>query len=366
MKEETYLRIIMKKKILILCAIIVIIFGYRYRTFIPAFYFENFVKYENNLPKEGDNFVVRLEHAELRSFIINIIKLAFPEYKVVISETEKPNLIVKSIYRDKNTSIKKQIEYRAPYIAISAEKIPLKGRRYRVTGYPFYEFTTNISDQPNHAYIPLAAYHKEDIEILTSKPRKKTSIVEINKRRNIAYMFRHCTQNREQLFKLLLKNIPEVDGLGKCSKTTSTPLPPNAVETYKDYKFVIAMENGFAPGYITEKIINAYEAGAIPIYWGDSKTTRKYFNKKSYIDVDDFQNLESVVRYVEKLISNPKEIQKIMSEPVLTKEGEGMLNVNSKNLSKESRAILEVYAKQLRYYYFQQLNQKTILEKIFG
>jgi len=40
------------------------------------------------------------------------------------------------------------------------------------------------------------------------------------------------------------------------------------IDTYKNYKFVIAMENIQKDGYITEKNINAFYSGAIPIYWG--------------------------------------------------------------------------------------------------
>ncbi|MEQ9115766.1 MAG: glycosyltransferase family 10 [Rickettsiales bacterium] len=355
----------MKRKILIIFAIIILIFGYRYRTFIPAFYYENFVKYENNLPKKGGEFVVRAEHVRLGNFVVNVIKLAFPEYKVIVSDTKKPNLVVRSIYRARNSFVD-QLKNRAPYIAMSAEKKPLKYRRYRVTGYPFFEFTTNLSLAKNHAYVPLAAYHKDDIKFLNSLPRKKPSLESIKERRNVAYMFRHCTSNREEVFKALHDAFPKVDALGKCSKTTSTDLPKNAINTYNKYKFVISMENGFAPGYITEKIINAYEAGAIPIYWGDSQTTSKYFNKKSYIDVSDFKDMRALTEYIDKLLSNPKEMQRIMSEPVLTKEGEGMLNVNASKLSPESKRILSVYAKQLRHYYFAQLNQKTLPEKLFG
>ena len=56
-------------------------------------------------------------------------------------------------------------------------------------------------------------------------------------------------------------------------------------DLYSKYKFVIAMEHAKVPGYLTEKIINAYEAQSIPIYWGDSNTVEEIFNKESYIDL---------------------------------------------------------------------------------
>ena len=35
-----------------------------------------------------------------------------------------------------------------------------------------------------------------------------------------------------------------------------------------NYNFTIAFENSDYPGYITEKIIHAFIAGTIPLYWG--------------------------------------------------------------------------------------------------
>jgi hypothetical protein len=41
-----------------------------------------------------------------------------------------------------------------------------------------------------------------------------------------------------------------------------------AVDVYRSFRFVIAFENTMAPGYTTEKLMNAALAGAIPIFWG--------------------------------------------------------------------------------------------------
>ena len=34
------------------------------------------------------------------------------------------------------------------------------------------------------------------------------------------------------------------------------------------FRFAMAFENANVSGYVTEKIVNAFLAGAIPIYWG--------------------------------------------------------------------------------------------------
>ena len=43
----------------------------------------------------------------------------------------------------------------------------------------------------------------------------------------------------------------------------------------KDYKFTIAFENQSYPGYTTEKILDAFRARTVPIYWGNPRITGK-------------------------------------------------------------------------------------------
>lgn len=38
----------------------------------------------------------------------------------------------------------------------------------------------------------------------------------------------------------------------------------------QEYKFNLCFENSSYPGYLTEKLIDAYSAGCVPIYWGDT------------------------------------------------------------------------------------------------
>jgi len=45
------------------------------------------------------------------------------------------------------------------------------------------------------------------------------------------------------------------------------------------------MENQDSPGYITEKIINAFAAGAVPIYWG-TREVFDLFNRNAFIYYD--------------------------------------------------------------------------------
>jgi alpha(1,3/1,4) fucosyltransferase len=43
-----------------------------------------------------------------------------------------------------------------------------------------------------------------------------------------------------------------------------------------DYRFTLAFENCSRPGYATEKLIDAWLAGSVPIYWGDPHLQRDF------------------------------------------------------------------------------------------
>lgn len=57
-------------------------------------------------------------------------------------------------------------------------------------------------------------------------------------------------------------------------------------------RFAIAFENTSHPGYVTEKIVDAFQAGCVPIYWGSSRVTEE-FNPSTFID---FHREEAKIR----------------------------------------------------------------------
>lgn len=84
--------------------------------------------------------------------------------------------------------------------------------------------------------------------------------------------------------------------------------------TGRNYKFVMCFENSLSPGYITEKLLDAYLCGAVPLYWGDLGT-EPHINRKALINANDFSSLEEFVRHVVEL--SDEEYKRIHSEPLL-------------------------------------------------
>ena len=68
----------------------------------------------------------------------------------------------------------------------------------------------------------------------------------------------------------------------------------------KDYKFAICFENTAMTGYITEKIIDCFICGVIPIYLGAPNIT-EVIPKKAFIDFRDFTTLEELNEYIKNI-----------------------------------------------------------------
>ena len=62
-----------------------------------------------------------------------------------------------------------------------------------------------------------------------------------------------------------LKKFSQVDLFGPAFGNKVT----DKMSISHEYKYMLCFENDLFPGYVTEKLIDAYLCGTIPIYWGD-------------------------------------------------------------------------------------------------
>jgi len=81
------------------------------------------------------------------------------------------------------------------------------------------------------------------------------------------------------------------------------------------YKFSIAFENASSIGYTTEKILQAFSAGTVPIYYGNPEIA-KDFNPKSFVNCHDFSSFGEVVERVKELDLDIEQYSEIMRQPI--------------------------------------------------
>jgi hypothetical protein len=75
---------------------------------------------------------------------------------------------------------------------------------------------------------------------------------------------------------------------------------PNKYQIAQDYKFTLCFENDLFPGYITEKLLDAYICDTVPLYWGNLGLER-HINRSSFINAFDHESLELFAERVGKL-----------------------------------------------------------------
>lgn len=84
----------------------------------------------------------------------------------------------------------------------------------------------------------------------------------------------------------------------------------------EQYRFSIAFENTSFPGYVTEKLIDAWAAGTIPIYWGDPLAARD-FNSKAFLYCEGPQDFGRVIEAVRELEEDRDKYLKMVKEPIV-------------------------------------------------
>jgi hypothetical protein len=99
--------------------------------------------------------------------------------------------------------------------------------------------------------------------------------------------------NRNPVFKELfeaLSKYKRVNSGGRWMNNVGGPVA-DKMTFDRRHKFSIACENSASPGYTTEKLVQAFAAKTIPIYWGDPLVSR-VFNTKAFINVNDFASVD--------------------------------------------------------------------------
>jgi hypothetical protein len=67
------------------------------------------------------------------------------------------------------------------------------------------------------------------------------------------------------------------------------------VKPFKDYRYVIVVENGKLDNYFTDKILDCFATGCIPIYWGDPKINN-LFDSRGFYTFNTIEELDYILK----------------------------------------------------------------------
>lgn len=316
--------------------------------FIRATFHELFTQWQFKMPEKGTDFIV--QHVPPRA-IQRVIQQAFPEYNVRFIETPQtpPHLILKRYYASTSGTEVAHI----PYLAYSGEYANMRWKRFHPSGYPFFEITSTEIEGDNFLFMPFIVYGKSNLRALltkamTQRPQNKIRPTQI------AYISSHCIPVRDEMFTLLRDRFgpQQAVSYGKCLRTPGAEIPGtyhDLTSVYQQHNFVLAMENHDRKGYITEKIMNALEAGAIPLYWGDSHLAHKWFNPEAFIDLKNYQSFEEAADAIYALSQNPEALQKKLQASLFrNNEIPSFLLLNDDEISANEEGLLKEMGQKVR------------------
>ena len=113
-----------------------------------------------------------------------------------------------------------------------------------------------------------------------------------------------------------LSKYKQVDGYGNMF---GKPLRKSKFAILPEYKFSLCPENSIYDGYVTEKLIDAYAGGTIPIYSGDISVEDE-FNYDAFFNYQFFMSTHELKRQVISLDENIEMYQNMYEQPLFDEE----------------------------------------------
>lgn len=141
-------------------------------------------------------------------------------------------------------------------------------------------------DDPRHYRLPLYVMHAYDHVREGATPHYCRPLLpppvpsreEFAALKFCAFLYKNPHPPRRNAFFHALHARRPVDGLGWHLNNTGVVVKPGwtaKIRVLARYRFVFAFENESYPGYVSEKPLDGFQAGAVPLYWGCPQATRE-------------------------------------------------------------------------------------------
>jgi hypothetical protein len=228
-----------------------------------------------------------------------LLKMLSPHYDV--QQVAKPDYVVHSVF-EKNVLHEPGVR-----IFFTGENVRPD---FNISDYAVSFDWLSFGDR--HHRIPLYRFYPEYAEML--RPRPPAADPQRGKPVFCAFV---CTNpvgapERKVMFDLLGRYKRVESGGGWLNNTGGRVADKRAFQSRA--KFVMAFENSSAPGYTTEKLMQAMAADAVPIYWGDPLVARD-FNPRAFVNCHDFPSFEAALERVMAIDRDDDLWRAMVSEP---------------------------------------------------
>lgn len=179
--------------------------------------------------------------------------------------------------------------------------------------------TSAFCENPRAFYFPYFAAHRKGENLVRPAGFDPEKILQEG-RGFCSYLHKYEDRSvapRTRFFQALNRR-KKVDAFGTARNNTGWSVPGVAgaakFQVLRRCRFHIAFENRMTPGWTTEKFTDAFEAHAIPIYWGDDHALQ-WFNPRAFIQVRKFRSFEECCDFILHLEHTPSEYLRMLAEP---------------------------------------------------
>lgn len=111
-----------------------------------------------------------------------------------------------------------------------------------------------------------------------------------------------------------LERLGQVDVYGN---SVGRPIA-SKVDVAKNYRFVLCFENDLYPGYVTEKVFEAWGTGAIPLWWGSDPA--RYVNPEAVINAAEYSCLADFASAVADVNKSGERWSHMAASPILLRQ----------------------------------------------
>jgi hypothetical protein len=232
------------------------------------------------------------------------LKVLSEKYEVEISED--PDILFYSCYGWN------YLKYKCVRIYYTAEN--------KKTDFSACDFSISFEflERRNHYRLPFYAYHilKDNLLEKINKPitEDEASAIWRTKNKFCCMVVSNSNAKKRLEFFHKLSEFKNVDSGGLTLNNVNGRVK-NKNEFSEKYKFILAFENESFPGYLTEKIVDAFLVNAIPIYWGDPFVSNE-FNKERFLNYEDYNSEEELINRILQIERNEDMFIKKLSSPL--------------------------------------------------
>lgn len=172
----------------------------------------------------------------------------------------------------------------------------------------------------------LAGVHLNIHNFWAQLQRPKWNESDHNARRFCSFVVSNGGPMERKAFFQRLSKFKKVDSCGRFANNWGVPIPdadsPEYFTFLSGFRFMICFENTRVDYYMTEKVINAYLGGCVPIYWGCPQAA-DILNPEAILMLDENASDAGFQKLFERVVAMEKDsdLYRRMYEQPLFKDG---------------------------------------------